>query len=71
MCSRTIGLRPAFGGEIDVSRPVPKAERRRTAVTVSIPRCQPPDVVEGVHRALGRANERKSASSGRANEVMV
>ena len=67
----TIGLRPALGGEIDVSRRAAQAERRRTAVTVSIPRCQPPDVVEGGHRALGRSNQRKSASSGRANDVMV
>jgi hypothetical protein len=33
--------------EIDVSRRAAQDERRRTAVTVSISRCQPPDVVEG------------------------
>jgi hypothetical protein len=39
--------RPARGGEVDVLQRAAQVERHRIAVTVSIPRFQPPDVVEG------------------------
>jgi len=39
--------------EIDVLRRASQDERRRTAMTVSTSRCQPPDVVEGVPPGRG------------------